>query len=73
MMNNCNLIVSNHLALIGGRLGDHTTLVLNLKRDLDSVYSRIRKLKNRLKEKYPEEVENAEKEELEKMPLPENE
>ena len=73
MLNNCNLIVANHLALLGDKLVDHTKLVRNLKTDMDSVYERIRKLINHLKDKYPEEVEIAEKEELKRMPPPEDE
>ena len=73
MLNNCNLIVANHLALLGDKLVDHTKLVRNLKSDMDSVYARIRKLKNHLKENHPEEVESAEKEALEKMPPPKDE
>ena len=67
------MIVANHLSLLGDKLGDHTKLIRGLKTDLDTVYARIRKLKTHLREKYPDEVEQAEKEELEKMPIPTDE
>lgn len=70
MLNNCNLIVANHLSLLGDKLVDHTKLIRTLKGDLDIVYDRIRKLKAHLHVKYPAEVEKAEQDELEKMPLP---
>ena len=44
-----------------------------LKSDLDQVFSRIRGLKTKIRAKYPELLEQAEKEELEKMPPPPDE
>ena len=44
-----------------------------LKSDLDQVFSRIRGLKTKIGAKYPELLEQAEKEELEKMPPPPDE
>ena len=56
-----------------GKPKKHTKTVKLLKSDLDQVFSRIRGLKTKIRAKYPELLEQAEKEELEKMPPPPDE
>ena len=70
MIQNCNAILANHLNLIGAQLGDHTKTVKSFKVELDNVFARIKIIKNKIREKYPNELEIAESEELEKMPPP---
>ena len=65
--------MDNHLSLLGDKLSDHTKLIRNLKTDLDQVYSRVRKLNNHLREKYPAELAQAQQEETLKMPPPDDE
>jgi len=73
MIQNCNTIMNNHLQIIGPQLTEHTKTVKLLKSDLDQVFSRIRGLKTKIRAKYPDLLEQAEKEELEKMPPPPDE
>ena len=67
----CGPWISNKNSKVN--LKKHTKTVKLLKSDLDQVFSRIRGLKTKIRAKYPELLEQAEKEELEKMPPPPDE
>merc|ERR1711908_54263 len=64
MLENCNAIMENHMAHIGPQLTEHAKTISLLKSDLDRVFSRIRQMKAKIGEKYPDELDAAEAEEL---------
>lgn len=53
MLLNCNSLSATRFALANQELKKHTQLLFDLKKDLDSVFRRIRFLKMKLSQQYP--------------------
>lgn len=54
MLLNFNSLAGARLQQLGERFGQHTRTLLDLRRDLDSVFRRIRTLKGKLSRQHPE-------------------
>ncbi|KFM82610.1 KxDL motif-containing protein 1, partial [Stegodyphus mimosarum] len=54
MLVNCNALLSSRYVGASKDLKKHITLLVDLKKDLDSVFRRIRFLKMKLSQQYPE-------------------
>ncbi|KAK7789313.1 hypothetical protein R5R35_013286 [Gryllus longicercus] len=57
MLTNCNALSVNRLKTAGTEFKKHTQLLLEMKKDLDNIFKRIRVLKNKLSSQYPEGFE----------------
>lgn len=53
MLNTCNALSETRFVVANKELQRHTKLLLELKKDLDSVFKRIRLLKGKLTQRYP--------------------
>lgn len=53
MLINCNALSATRFAVASQDLKKHTQLLFDLKKDLDSVFKRIRFLKMKLAQQYP--------------------
>lgn len=59
MLTNCNALSVNRLKTAGSEFKKHTQLLLDMKKDLDIIFKRIRVLKSKLSTQYPEGFEVA--------------
>ncbi|KAJ9579503.1 hypothetical protein L9F63_004851 [Diploptera punctata] len=72
MLTNCNALSVNRLKSAGSEFKKHTQLLLEMKKDLDNIFKRIRVMKTKLAAQYPQafsvvtEETNLEEEEEEK-------
>ncbi|KAL7642653.1 UNVERIFIED_CONTAM: hypothetical protein RMT77_007217 [Armadillidium vulgare] len=53
MLSNCNALSNSRFALAQKELKKHTTLLHDMRKDLDNVFKRIRNLKTKLAVQYP--------------------
>ena len=54
MLSNCNSLSYSRFALAQKELKKHTTLMHDMKKDLDNIFKRIRVLKGKVATQYPE-------------------
>lgn len=54
MLTNCNQLSINRLKTAGNEFKKHTALLVEMKRDLDYIFKRIRIVKNKLSQQYPQ-------------------
>ena len=54
MLTNCNQLSINRFKTAGNEFKKHTTLLVEMKRDLDYIFKRIRIVKNKLSQQYPQ-------------------
>lgn len=59
MLTNCNALSVNRLKSAGSEFKKHTQLLLDMKKDLDNIFKRIRVLKTKLSLQYPQAFEAA--------------
>ena len=53
MLSNCNTLSASRFSLAQKELKKHTTLLNEMKKDLDNVFKRIRVIKTKLANQYP--------------------
>lgn len=54
MLSNCNTLSVSRLKVAQAEFKKHTTLLVDIRKDIDSVFKRIRTLKSKLSSQYPE-------------------
>lgn len=54
MLTNCNQLSVNRLKTAGTEFKKHTALLIEMKKDLDYIFKRIRLIKNKLSQQYPQ-------------------
>lgn len=54
MLTNCNALSVNRLKSAGAEFKKHTQLLLEMKKDLDNIFKRIRVMKTKLASQYPQ-------------------
>jgi hypothetical protein len=54
MLTNCNQLSINRLKTAGTEFKKHTALLIEMKRDLDYIFKRIRLVKSKLSQQYPQ-------------------
>lgn len=54
MLTNCNQLSVNRLKTAGAEFKKHTALLADMKRDLDHIFKRIRVVKTKLSQQYPQ-------------------
>ncbi|KAL1502177.1 hypothetical protein ABEB36_007359 [Hypothenemus hampei] len=59
MLTNCNALSASRLKTVGPEFKKHIHLLLEMKRDLDYVFKKIRSIKSKLSSQYPEEFTEA--------------
>ncbi|CAK9794724.1 KxDL motif-containing protein CG10681 [Anthophora quadrimaculata] len=59
MLTNCNQLSINRLKTAGSEFKKHTALLVEMKRDLDYIFKRIRIVKNKLSQQYPQAFNEA--------------
>ncbi|XP_076239018.1 kxDL motif-containing protein CG10681 isoform X2 [Calliopsis andreniformis] len=59
MLTNCNQLSINRLKTAGNEFKKHTALLIEMKKDLDYVFKRIRIIKNKLSQQYPQAFNEA--------------
>ncbi|KAG7213267.1 hypothetical protein KM043_002567 [Ampulex compressa] len=59
MLTNCNQLSVNRLKTAGVEFKKHTALLMEMKRDLDYIFKRIRIVKNKLSQQYPQAFNEA--------------
>ncbi|XP_076655012.1 kxDL motif-containing protein CG10681 [Halictus rubicundus] len=59
MLTNCNQLSINRLKTAGLEFKKHTALLVEMKKDLDYIFKRIRIVKNKLSQQYPQAFNEA--------------
>ncbi|XP_033230374.1 kxDL motif-containing protein CG10681 isoform X1 [Belonocnema kinseyi] len=59
MLTNCNQLSVNRLKTAGTEFKKHTALLVEMKKDLDHIFKRIRLIKNKLNQQYPQAFNEA--------------
>ncbi|XP_046739025.1 kxDL motif-containing protein CG10681 [Diprion similis] len=59
MLTNCNQLSVNRLKTAGVEFKKHTALLAEMKRDLDHIFKRIRVVKTKLSQQYPQAFNEA--------------
>lgn len=59
MLTNCNALSANRLKIAGVEFKKHTQLLVEMKKDLDYIYKKIRAIKAKLGTQYPEAYKKA--------------
>jgi hypothetical protein len=59
MLTNCNALSANRLKTIGPEFKKHTQLLLEMKKDLDYIFKKIRAIKTKLSAQYPDAFAEA--------------
>lgn len=54
MLTNCNQLSVNRLKTAGSEFKKHTALLVEMKKDLDYIFKRIRLVKSKLSQQYPQ-------------------
>ena len=54
MLTNCNQLSVNRLKAANAEFKKHTALLVDMKKDLDYIFKKIRVIKNKINQKYPE-------------------
>lgn len=53
MLSNCNSLSATRFALAQKEFKKHTALLVDMKKDLDNIFKRIRTIKTKLSNQYP--------------------
>lgn len=69
MLTSCNNLSSQQLAIASENFGRHTNMLLEMKKDLQSIFTRIRTLKSKLQTQYPGEFSMALEEEVQNVAM----
>ncbi|XP_067003024.1 kxDL motif-containing protein CG10681 isoform X1 [Anabrus simplex] len=64
MLTNCNALSVNRLKSAGTEFKKHTQLLLEMKKDLENIFKRMRVLKTKLANQYPEAFAAAEEQKI---------
>ncbi|XP_063975154.1 kxDL motif-containing protein CG10681 [Diachasmimorpha longicaudata] len=59
MLTNCNQLSVNRLKSAGTEFKKHTALLVEMKKDLDYIFKKIRVVRNKLNQQYPQAVNEA--------------
>ncbi|XP_051170236.1 kxDL motif-containing protein CG10681 [Leptopilina boulardi] len=59
MLTNCNQLSVNRLKTAGTEFKKHTALLVEMKKDLDYIFKKIRLIKNKLNQQYPQAFSEA--------------
>ncbi|XP_034949700.1 kxDL motif-containing protein CG10681 isoform X2 [Chelonus insularis] len=59
MLTNCNQLSVNRLKSAGVEFKKHTALLIEMKKDLDYIFKKIRLVKNKLSQQYPQAFNEA--------------
>lgn len=59
MLTNCNALSASRLKTVGPEFKKHTQLLLEMKKDLDYIFKKIRVIKTKLSSQYPEAFQEA--------------
>ncbi|XP_066594308.1 kxDL motif-containing protein CG10681 [Prorops nasuta] len=59
MLTNCNQLSINRLKAAGSEFKKHTVLLAEMKKDLDYIFKKIRIVKNKLSQQYPQAFNEA--------------
>lgn len=59
MLTNCNSLSISHLKTVGPEFKRHVQLLLEMKKDLDYIFKKIRNIKSKLSVQFPEEFTDA--------------
>lgn len=59
MLTNCIALSANRLKTVGPEFKKHTQLLLDMKKDLDYIFKKIRAIKTKLSAQYPEAFAEA--------------
>lgn len=54
MLTNCNQLSVNRLKTAGAELKKHTTLLVDMKKDLDFIFKKVKLIKTKLSQQYPQ-------------------
>jgi hypothetical protein len=54
MLTNCNQLSINRLKSAGSEFKKHTAILVEMKKDLDYIFKKIRIIKNKLSQQYPQ-------------------
>ena len=54
MLTNCNQLSVNRLKTAGAEFKKHTALLIEMKKDLDYIFKKVRVIKNKLSQQYPQ-------------------
>lgn len=69
MLTSCNNLSSQQLSIANGNFARHTTMLVEMQKDLQSIFSRIRTLKSKLQTQYPGEFSMALEEEVQNVAM----
>lgn len=69
MLTNCNDLSSQQLAIASVNFTRHTNMLLEMQKDLKSIFTRIRTLKSKLKTQYPGQFSMALEEEVQNVAM----
>lgn len=64
MLTNCNALSASRLKTVGPEFKKHTQLLVDMKKDLDYIFKKIRVIKNKLSSQYPQEFAEAQRNSL---------
>ncbi|XP_032455405.1 kxDL motif-containing protein CG10681 isoform X2 [Nasonia vitripennis] len=59
MLTNCNQLSVNRLKTAGSEFKKHTALLVEMKKDLDFIFKKVRVIKNKLSQQYPQAYNEA--------------
>lgn len=61
MLTNCNALSASRLKTVGPEFKKHTQLLIEMKKDLDYIFKKIRLIKTKLSTQYPQEFAEAQR------------
>lgn len=64
MLTNCNALSASRLKTVGPEFKKHTQLLVDMKKDLDYIFKKIRVIKTKLSAQYPTEFAEAQRNSL---------
>lgn len=64
MLTNCNALSASRLKTVGPEFKKHTQLLIEMKKDLDYIFKKIRLIKTKLSTQYPQEFAEAQRNSL---------
>lgn len=64
MLTNCNALSASRLKTVGPEFKKHTQLLVDMKKDLDYIFKKIRVIKTKLSSQYPQEFAEAQRNSL---------
>jgi len=73
MLTNCNALSQHRLKNVAEDYKKHSKLLIEMKKDLEYIFKKIRFVKQKLENKYPEAFEQAAKQQMQNQQLDEEE